>query len=231
MKGASRVRLALCLGLLPATAGAFGQRPLNLGSTTVFDGGGAPPGLLWMTYVQLVSADRALDQDGRAIPGGARMSALSNLNQLFYLSPLKLAGAYLGLNVIVPLAAPSVQGALGPAPLSANTAGLGDPTFGLALQWNDRRLFGVPLQHRLEADVFAPWGKYDERFTVNPGQNFTTLEGYYAFTLSPSRRLEASGRLHYAWNTENAATKRRAGPLFHANLDASYAVLPMLRAG
>lgn len=217
--------------ILPPAAAAYSQRPLNLGATTIFDGGGSPPGLLWMNYVQLVSAKKAADKDGRSIAGNGQFTALADLNQFFYLSPLKVGGANLAFNLIIPVSAPAVKGTLGPVPLSANTAGLGDPTFGLALQWNDTKLFGAPFFHRAEVDVFAPWGKYDKDLMINPGQNFTTLEGYYAFTMFLPCDLETSWRLHYTWNSQNPDTKRKAGPLFHANYDLSYKVLPKLRVG
>jgi anthranilate 1,2-dioxygenase (deaminating, decarboxylating) large subunit len=216
---------------IPAPAFAFNERPLNLGATSIYDGGGAPPGLIWMPYVQFVDASKALDKDGKTIPGGGTFTALSYLNQFFYLSPLKFAGAFVGFNVIVPAAVTSAKGMIGPMPVTANTGGIGDPTFGAALQWNDTKLFGAPFFHRAEVDVFAPWGKYDQNYMINPGQNFTTVEGYYAFTMFLSQKLETSWRLHYTWNGENPATKVQAGPLFHVNYDASYEVLPKFRVG
>lgn len=231
------MRIFLCLwfwaawGGLPRAAEAYSQRPLNLGATTIFDGGGATPGLIWMPYVQLLDARKALDKDGQTIPGNGKFTALSNLNQLFYLSPLKLAGAFVALDLIVPVSVTSAKGTIGPVPITANTGGIGDPSFGVALQWNDTKLFGAPFFQRVEANVFAPWGKYDQTFMINPGQNFTTVEGYYAFTMFLSKKLETSWRLHYTWNGENPATKMQAGPLFHANYDVSYQVLPKLRVG
>jgi hypothetical protein len=134
-------------------------------------------------------------------------------------------------NCIVPIAAASAKGSIGPMPLTANTGGLGDPTFGLALQWNDSKLFGAPFFHRAEVDVYAPWGKYDPNFTINPGQNFTTVEGNFAFTMFLSKKVETSWRLNYTWNGENPATKVKPGPLFHVNYDASYELMPKLRVG
>jgi hypothetical protein len=233
--GAARIFLGLALWTMangrPAPVFAFNQRPLNLGATTIFDGGGANPGLIWMSYVQMVDGRQAVGNDGRALPGSGQFTALSNLNQFFYLSPLKFAGAFVALDVIVPVAVTSVKGSVNSMPLTANTGGLGDPTFGVALQWSDAKLFGAPFFQRVEADVYAPWGKYDPSFTINPGQNFTTLEGYYSFTMFLSKDIETSWRLNYTANGENPANKVEAGPLFHANYDVSYKVLPKLRVG
>jgi hypothetical protein len=113
------------------------------------------------------------------------------------------------------------------------------PTVGVALQWNDTKIGPVPFFHRLEADVYLPWGKYDPHVMVNPGMNYATLEVYYAFTTFLSPKIETSWRWQYGVNGENKDFEQTIGqPLtqkigryFHVNGAASYQVTKAWRVG
>lgn len=224
--------LLVALAFWPlASARAFNQPPANLASTTFLDGGGEPPGLYLLTYSQYVSGRQARDKDARAIPGGARISALAQSTQLFYLSPIKVLGGYLGFDALVPLAAITGQGALGPVAVTANAAGLGDLSSGLAVQWNDHLLRGRPFFHRFEIYGTFPTGDYDKNFAANPGSNVLSVEAYHAFTWLFTDAWETSWRMGYSVNGENRAVGVRPGQLFHVNYALSRSVHPKLRLG
>ncbi len=210
---------------------AFNQPPLNLSATTFLDGGGAPPGFFLMEYVQFINGEKAVDNNGRSIPGGGRVNVLVSLHQFYYLSPLKLWGANVGLDVLAPVSATTVRGNLGPIPISANTAGLGDVAIGPALQWNDTKIKGIPIFQRWEMYTVLPSGKYAKSFIVNPGSNIHTYETYYAFTTFLSPRIETSWRIQYAFHSENKETQIKPGQVLHVNYAFSYGLTQKWRLG
>jgi hypothetical protein len=131
--------------LAPGSAYCFNQPPLNFGATSVLDAGPVFPGLYLVEYVQFGEFYRPVDKNGDTIPGGGKANSLVSIHQLWYQTPLKVLGGLLALDFLQPVVAVTGQGALGPIPVTANTAGLGDTVFGAALQWNDTTLFGRPL--------------------------------------------------------------------------------------
>lgn len=216
---------------LPVPARAFRQPALNYGATTISDGGPVPPGLYLVEYIQYADARSPRDSDGTPIPGGARVTALANLNQIFWLSERKILGAHPGVDLVLPLVALSGSGALGAAPLSANRGGPGDLVFGPALQWNGGSLLGRPLHSRVELLATLPTGVYDPAYAVNPGARHWTLEPYYAFTWAFAEAWTTSARLLYAVHGENPRLAAKPGRLFHLNYEVSRAVIPRLRLG
>jgi hypothetical protein len=219
------------IALFPSVVWAFNQPPVNLTATTFLDGGGAPSGWYLVEYVQFVEGREARDRKGNKLPGDARVNVLAHLNQIYYQSSVKILGGYLAGQVLLPVVTPSAKGSIGPIPITANTGGLGDIVAGPALQWNDSKLFGAPFFHRFEVDFTFPTGKYDKNMSVNSGSNILTVDPYYAFTWFPSRNLETSFRLWYAFHGENDETKVKPGRLFHMNYAASYQAHPRLRLG
>ncbi|MBI4054782.1 MAG: transporter [Elusimicrobia bacterium] len=212
-------------------AWAFQQPPANFGVTSFLDGGPVPPGVYLVQYLQFADGREAIGSDGDPVPGGARSTALAGLTQIFYVTRFSLAGGALGLDMVIPVAAPTGDGFLGAVPVTSNTGGLGDIALGPALQWNHSSLLGRPLFHRLEVDAILPTGKYDTSFSANPGSNLLTLEPYYSFTWLFAPGWETSGRLLFAVHGRNDKTDIRPGPLFHLNYAVSRQVLPRWRLG
>lgn len=211
---------------------SFSQPPLNFGATSFLDGGGAPSGLYGVQYVQFINGEKAIGNDGNVIPGDAKLDVLVSLTQVYYLSKCKFLGAYVGFDSLIPVAAPTLQGNLGPIPLTNNTAGIGDLAIGPALQWNDTKIAGkIPFFHRAEVYVILPTGKYDQSKAANPGSNITTWEGYYSFTTFLSPKLETSWRFLYALNGENPDTHKKPGQLFHLNYAFSQEITSEWRLG
>ncbi|MFH1725423.1 MAG: transporter [Elusimicrobiota bacterium] len=230
-----RVFLTVCLSVLVVTSGslvfAFNQPGLNLSLTSLLDGGPIPKGVYLLDYVQFATSNRAVDKDGHTIPGAPRVSVLLNIHQLVCVSPVKILGGHLGLDLSFPIVAGAGRGNLGAIPVTGNTGGLGDFAFGPFIQWNDSTLLGRPLFHRFEFGTTLPTGKFDPAYSVNPGFNILTMEAFYAFTWMFAEPWETSWRIHYGLHGENDRTNIKPGQVFHFNYTLSRAVHPKLRLG
>lgn len=225
------VALGLVVALWASPAEAFNEPPANLSVTTFMDGG-APPGLYYINYMIFVDGGKPVDKNGALIPGGARVDALTQLNQFYYLSNIDVLGGKLGFDFFVPVVAVTTQGSFfGAVPITANTAGLGDLLAGLAVQWDKGTLLGRPLFQRAESDVTLPTGKYDATKVANPGSNLWTVDSYYSFVWLFADKWETSERLWYAFNSENPATEVKPGQRTHLEYAFSREVLPQWRFG
>ncbi len=228
-----RTQITWIIGILffsLSIAQAFNEPAVNLDATTFLDGGYAP-GLYFVQYNMYIQGNKAVDHNGDEIPGGSRLSIFAQLNQLFYTSPVKVLGAYLCADFLLPYVAPTSEGSLGAVPVVSNTAGIGDLITGPALQWMDTKFMGKPFLHRLELDVHLPVGKYDSTVLVSPGANFISWEPYYAFTWMFADKWETSWRLHYVVNGQNDVTGIKPGQMFHVNYAVSREVTSKLRLG
>jgi len=230
-----KVAFASVVGLvfLSREVFAFNQPPVNLSITTFLDAG-APPGLSYVNYSIFTEGREAVDNNGDVIPGNAHANVLALAHQFVYISNAKLLGANLSMDVILTVSAATVKGSLGPMPIQANTAGLGDMIVGPTLVWNGKMLLGSPVFHRLELQTTLPTGKYDKNAGVNPGFNLTTFNPYYSFVWMFRQKWETSWRFYYAMHSTNDDSpfgKVKPGNAFHANYAVSRELLPFLRLG
>jgi hypothetical protein len=181
-------------------------------------------------------ANTFTDSRGNDIPGSNRLTAMSAVTHVAWISSFRLLGGFYGAEILVPLADLDFDTDFGP---NGRERGMGDLIVGpLFIQWNDTKLFGRPYFHRFNLDFTLPTGEYPKNSPVNVGSHIYTFNPYYAFTLIPTERLEVSARLHYLWRSENSdpfvglgADNTQAGQAFHANFAASYEVLKGLRLG
>lgn len=216
-----------CIVLLAivGTVGAYNQPSVNLGFTSFLDGlPPAGPGWYFAQYVQYYTAE---DLKDLTVPN-PQIDAFIGLTQLIYQSDKELLfkGKW-GLDIIVPVAY------LDSSPIPDNGAGIGDILLGPYLQWDPIMGKDGPIfAHRIELQTIFPTGKYDKDKALNPGSNVYAFDPYWAATWFITPRLSASCRLHYLWSSENNDTDIQAGQAFHANLAASYEVIPQqLRIG
>ncbi len=222
--------------LSASVASAYDQPSVNLGATSFMDG--APPsgpGVYFQEYVQYYTADTLPD-----LPfplANPEINVWASLNQLIYQSDQALlAGGKWGLNFILPVVAMDSN----VPQIPDNGGGFGDLLVGPFLQWDpvmgDK---GPILLHRIELSVILPTGEYSSNKALNPGSNFVSFNPYWAGTFFIMPKLTVSTRIHYLWNAKNndpnhpfANGDTQAGQAFHANLAASYEVVPkMLRLG
>jgi hypothetical protein len=209
--------------------------PVNLGETSFQDGIAFPGWLVEETFVYY-DANGFTDSKGKDIPGSNRLTAMSAVTHVAWISSFRLLGGFYGAEVLLPLVDLDVDTDFGP---NGRERGMGDLIVGpLFIQWSDSKLFGMPYFHRFNFDFVLPTGEYRKNSPVNVGNNIYTFNPYYAFTLIPTDRLEVSARLHYLWCSENrdpfvglGADDTQPGQAFHANFAASYEMLKGLRIG
>jgi hypothetical protein len=152
-----------------------------------------------------------------------------SLSQLIYISKTKVAGGNLGWTVLIPLVGIT---AYGPAktPIAVNPNPMGDIITGPFIQWFNRKLAGMPLDHRFELDVVIPAGAWNSGYTINPSAHFYSINPHYTFTLSPAKRFSISSRQMLTYNFDEIGTNVKAGAFYNANYSLEYEVAPRFRA-
>lgn len=205
---------------------------VNLGLTSFYDGlPPAGPGFYYQQYLQYYTADSFMDEDGDEldVPDQPELDVWASLNQFIYQSNQELfLGGKWGIDVIVPVVGTDLDE--GSLPLRDNGAGLGDILVGPILQWDPIIKDGRPVfAHRIELQTIFPTGKYDDDRQVNPGSNVWSFNPYWAATVFPTDRCEASVRIHYLWNSENDDVEGvddvQPGQAIHLNFASSYALI------
>jgi hypothetical protein len=223
-----------CIATTPMTAQV--QLPtVNLGDTNLEDGF-AGPGFLLEEFPDLYVADTLKDSNGASVPGSNTLTAISTTSHIAYISNKRLFGAWIGGEILVPMANVELKLANG---THSTVRGFADPILGpFALQWAPKQIgHGVFVQRAL-LDLTVPIGKYSDQRPVNIGNHFVMINPYYAFTYEWKSKLEVSARFHYLWNSVNTdpfvgfgIKNMQSGQAFHANYATSYEVLKDVRVG
>jgi hypothetical protein len=222
---------------------AYGEPQVNLGLTSFLDGAPpAGPGFYYEQYFEYYNADRLDDNNGNKLPlPDQKFDVAVSVSQLLYMSPTRLLGGNLGFDLLVPaLIGHSIDDGLHNTVLNGEN-GVGDVMFGPFIQFGPVvGPNGPTIATRFEFDVSAPTGAYNRNLAVNPGNNFWTINPYWAATYWFTPKLTASVRLHYLWNSRNDSpdvsfgpnvSSTQAGQAVHANLAVEYQVTPHLRLG
>lgn len=233
--------LAFALGAAAPVAALDLQQPgVNLGATSIEDGGGGV-GTLLQWSMSRFSAGHSYGADGSR-------SALPYHKELWVMRPhyawnakTLWLGGHPGWEVIVPVLGMDLQ--LGDLPRRQRTR-ISNPSLALNLQWLDMRLFGGRFDSRLALGMSLPLGDYQADADLNLGTDYVSFTPYYAFTWRGSEEWEISGRLMYLWNGRShdpesrlaaaygaAVNDVQVGQAGHFNLGASYALSPQWRLG
>ncbi|CAM4340282.1 hypothetical protein F901_02154 [Acinetobacter dispersus] len=215
---------------------------VNLGLSSFVDGA-VPAGTGWyaQVFLQNYSANSLRDEHGNKV--GLPKSEIdyqSTVQQLSYVSDVKVLGGNLGLNMVLPwLAHIDVDDGLNNQAIKAQN-GLGDLLIGPFIQFDPiMGADGPKFSQRIELQVNLPTGRYDHDKAINPGSNAGSLDPYWAGTYWFNPKWTGSLRMHYLYNFKNddpnytygAADDMQAGQALHANFETSYAVNPQLRLG
>ncbi|SBV49420.1 hypothetical protein XBLMG947_0192 [Xanthomonas bromi] len=231
---------------VPETAAV--PQGINLGGTSFFDGySSMKPGWTAIEYLRHSDFDAVKDANGDNSPAfrDPNIGVSVALTQLIYVTPYTWKGGVLSLNTIVPLVNYDTSfGADSPVRLSSNGFGMGDISFGPALQMppvmRDGRLFFI---QRFAVDAFAPVGKFDRDTAINQSTGFWSVVPHWAFTVQPSDNWEISGRVNYLYNFRSNRAggvppvpgfrfrNGQAGDALWANFASSVKVTEQLRVG
>lgn len=207
---------------------------VNLGDTN-FEDGFAGPGFLLEEFPDVYSASTLKDQNGVTVSGSNTLTTISTTSHVAYVSSKKVLGAWIGAEVLIPVVDVELRLAGG---TNTIVRGVADPVIGpLALQWPPKRIRGGILVQRAILDLTAPVGKYSSHRSVNIGNNFVTINPYYALTYE-MKKMEFSARFHYLWNSTNSdpfvglhVNKIQPGQAFHSNFATSYEARRFIRIG
>ena len=209
--------------------------PVNLGDTSFQDAIAFPGWLVEETF-SYYHANQFNDYQGHDRPGANRLTIMSAVTHVAWISNLRLLGGFYGAEILVPLADLDFKTEFGP---NDRDHGLGDVSVSpFFIQWPEHTLFGLPFFQRLDLLLKLPTGDYSRYSAVNVGSNVYSFNPYYAATLVPVPRLEFSSRLYYLWNSENddpffrlRANNSQPGQAVHVNGAASYEIFKGFRAG
>ncbi len=217
----------------PGTPPAPPQPMVGLGTTTMLDAEGGV-GSLFQVLGTGYHATRINDSKGDEAPVDFRQDAQSLLLHYVYTSKLRLLGAYVGGEVILPVAHVNLHA----DGLRDRTSGVGDAILGLVLQWQKLTLFDRPFSARFDLNVVAPTGRFDRDEAVNLGNRLWQISPYIATTLRVTERWEISNRINYNWSSVSHrppyATLHESaqpGDQLAVNLSASYAINETWRIG
>lgn len=232
-------RLVLLVSMLCALP-ALGQQvplpPVDLGATSFVDGIGGP-GVFLQNIVEPFHASQFNGSNGQKLPGSNSIDTFASITEVAYTSRYRIAGAYWGGELLVPVVHVDLDTDLG---VRGSQTGIGDLIFSpFLLQWPEKKLFGKPFYQRLHvAEFVVPTGRYDRNAAVNVSSHVVSAGPHYAFTLLLSPNWETSARLHYVWNSANNdpnpgynASSIQPGQAFHFNATLSRKLHPRLRAG
>jgi hypothetical protein len=229
--------ISIAFGANIATTALTAQVQLptvNLGDTN-FEDGFAGPGFLLEEFPDVYSAGTLKDANGSTVPGSNALTTIATTSHIAFVSSKRLFGAWIGGEILVPMANVQIRLSSG---TNATERGFADPIVGpFALQWAPKKAGRGVFVQRAILDLTVPIGRYSDRRPVNIGNNFVTINPYYAFTYE-CKRLEFSPRLHYLWNSTNTSPfvgfgvkNVQPGQAFHANYAASYQVMRGIRVG
>jgi hypothetical protein len=236
----AKAALAICAsfvgGIVATPTSAQVQLPgVNLGDTN-FEDGFAGPGFLLEEFPDVYVSSTLKDNHGATVPGSNTTTTILTTSHLVYVSNKHLFGAWVGGEILVPIADVEVKRAQG---VDATARGIADPILGpIALQWAPKKVGNGVFAHRAELALTIPIGKYSDQSPVNIGNHFVLINPYYAFTYEWKSKFEVSARLHYLWNSTNTdpfvgfgIKTTQPGQAFHVNYATSYGLTKGFRVG
>lgn len=198
--------------------------PTNLGLANVYDGLAGKPGFIFQGYTQFFSTRQLNSSSGSNLHSQLKVNSLLQMNQLIYLSPVKVFNGNLGFTVLVPLVQINASNLSGPAP-SVNPGVLGDIVQGTAIQWSGKKLFGKPFSHRVELDINVPVGSYRSNYAINASSHLWAYGVYHAFTWMLNDRISVSARNQFNYNGTVIGQQGKPGTYYNGNYSVDYSIL------
>lgn len=195
----------LALGIPWAYATEGGGSTYPSGVENYLVGAAPPPGLHWLGYGQIYSADKLKGNDGNDIPvPGFKVNATAAVLRPVWSTNTQFMGGNLVFHAIIPLVDLKVQA----AGRSQHKTGLGDITlgvFGVATHYSPQ------LHTVLGLDVVLPTGQYDKANLANIGRNYTSLQPLYTLSYIDPKGFNGDFKLTLNFNSKNKDTDYKSG--------------------
>lgn len=207
---ASASILASALSLSPLTAAQAtegGGGAYANGAESFMTGALPPPGFYALSYNQYYSAGEFKND----LPPFADFSVTSaaTIFRAVYVTDVSILGGTWAMHAFLPFA--KVGLTLGGA--SDSGSGVGDIIIDpFIVGWHFGEFHVVT-----GLDIYLPTGSYDKSRMVNIGRNYTTFTPVLGITWLNEEGYEASAKIMYDINTENAATDYTSGDELHAD--------------
>lgn len=185
-----------------ATEGGGSSYPI--GAENHLAGAAPPPGAYAMEYVNVYSADRLNDGQGKAVPvPGFKAKATAAATRISWVTTTPVMGGQLLAQVILPLVSVKVSA----AGQSSSRSGLGDVSLGTGVAWHHS-----PQLHSVAAvDLVLPVGQYDAARPVNIGRNYASLQPAYLVSWIDPAGFNADAKIGMSLNRTNKDTGYRSG--------------------
>lgn len=200
----------------------------NRGNTNVLDGVCPKPGFLFQAFFFNFKSVRLKDNHSHTLPGDFKLSVNTSLYNFVYITPQKLFGGFLGIELMIPL----INGHLTTDSPSGvrrdHDHGLSDVFLGGFIQWKKTES-RFPIYYRLLGGMFFPTGSYSHKKLFNVGYNLYTFHFNQATTIFLTPRLTVSWRIMYNVHTENheygpGRDDLRPGQLFSVTFSPCYEI-------
>jgi hypothetical protein len=211
---------------------SYGQDPvlpaMNLGLTNIQDAVSPPPGIYYNNYNQIFQTRANYGPESSKLPGDLKINYLLTLQQVVFLSPIKLFDGNVHFTALLPIVKISASNPEGAAP-SVNQSAFGDLTLGGGIQWSGKSLLNHPLWHRFEFDINLPTGSYNQQLNINPSAHLYALAAYYSFTYFITPNFSIGSRNQFNFNFNQIACKTRSGSYYNGNYSIEYNLFKTFR--
>lgn len=195
---------------LPLFAFAGGVNHEPLGAEAFLIGVLPPPGFYIKEYLNYYTAQKIKNNSGRTLDlmrDGVELDKLevfASSTRFLFISPLKILGGSLGIQMIVPWVWTSMKLDTSgvPSEMGEHRSAVGDITFGPNLSWHTKNgLFHAACG----LDITAPTGQWNKSHLVNSGVNVWSFSPVFSFTvfLPWHPNLSAGMKMDYSFNTRN----------------------------
>lgn len=199
----------------------------NFGQANMLDGAPPGPGGYWFQTLQIYESQG--DRNHLGEETDVEVSSLLSMQQFAYITNTKLLDGNFGFTILQPIAKLSATNDQGGFAPTVSPRVLGDVIVGTFVQWFDKKVFGIPISHRLEIDGVLPTGAYDEEYMVNPSAHLYTISLHHTFTLFLPSDFAISIRNHYNFNSLVIDTDIKPGSSYNLNYSLEYGITDKLR--
>jgi hypothetical protein len=201
--------------------------PTNLGITNLQDGNVPATGWYYMQYIQVYQTNTSKNALGRTITGAPKVNSILAMQQLVNISKIDFLSGKLGFTIIMPVVSLNVTNNQ-QAGLLTNPNPIGDLVVGPLVQWFNKKLFTMDINHRFEIDLGLPTGAMSSNYDINPGSNMYRLSAHHTLTVSPTQNLSFSMRNHINYFFEYRNSPVRSGISYNFNYSGEYKIMKNL---